>query len=89
MAVSHGEALRAWGAQGSKLVECTSTCRVLDPGVKDDIVAVVPRNDTTVVLGFADGRMGVYTPPATGGTAVKQHDLAAALAGALTRFPVE
>jgi hypothetical protein len=89
MAVSHGEALRVWGARGHELVECTSTCRVLDPGVKDDIVAVVPRNDTTVVLGFADGRMGVYTPPATGGTAVKQHDLAAALAGALARAPVE
>lgn len=88
MAVSH-DALRVWGAKGHELVVCTSTCRVLDPGVNETIVAVVPRNDTTVVLGFADGRMGVYTPPATGGTAVKQHDLADALAKALARAPVE
>ncbi len=88
MAVSH-ERLQAWGAQGSKLVECTTTCRVHDPGVKDDIVAVVPRTETTVILGFADGRLGAYTPRATGGTAVKQHDLAAALTKALERAPVE
>jgi hypothetical protein len=89
MAVGTGGKLQVWAAQGEKLVECTTTCRVLDPGVGKDIVAVVPRDETTVVLGFADDRIGVYTLPATGGVAVKQHDLAAAIAGALARRPSE
>ena len=87
MAIGTGGPVRVWGALGPRLVDCTTTCRVLDPGVGVDLTAVVPRTATELILGFADGRVGVYTVPAAGGDAIARHPLADALDAALARRP--
>ncbi len=66
-----------FGAVGTRLVACAGKrCRVLDPGVPSDIVAVVPRRRDLVIVGYADGRNGLYTIPAAGGTPEPRHPLA-------------
>lgn len=87
MALSFAGTGHVWGAQGNKLVDCARDCRVLDPGVASELVAVVPRSATELVLGFADGRVGVYVVPASGGAPVPRHPLATALDAALARRP--
>lgn len=78
---------RAWGAIGKKLVVCADACRAIDLGVASDIVAVVPRTDTGLVVTFADGRRGVVDPPATGGETTPEHGLAGKLRDALGKRP--
>ena len=87
MAVATDGTLHAWGALGARVVDCTATCRVLDPGVGVDVTAIVPRTRDQVILGFADGRVGAYAIPATGGDAVARHPLTDALDAALARRP--
>jgi hypothetical protein len=84
-----GQTAQPWlyGALGSKLVACAASCRILDPGPKSDIVAVVPRGVTTLVLGYADGRIGTYRVPASGGQVVPQHALVAKLNAFLATKP--
>ena len=79
MAMGAEGALHAFGALGNKLVECRATCRILAPGPQADIVAVVPRTHAQLVLGYADGRIGIYTPPATGGRVMPQHAIVSKL----------
>jgi len=87
MAVGTGDHFRAWGAIGAKLVDCAASCRVLDPGVAGEIVAVVPRTDTTLLLGYADGRVGVYELPATGGDVSAADPLVESLRALLKKRP--
>ncbi|HET6584712.1 MAG TPA: hypothetical protein VFG69_14745 [Nannocystaceae bacterium] len=89
LAVGTSGTLHVWGAKGAKLVDCAKECRVIDTGVDADIVAVVPRSASILVLGFADGRLGLFTVPATGGTTVRQHALVPAIEAALKRRPVD
>ncbi len=56
----------AWGAKGKMLVVCKDGCKVLLTGVDGEITAVVPRTADQLILGYADGRVGVYTVPAEG-----------------------
>ena len=56
MAVGTAGKLQVWGAQGDKLVECTTACRVLDPGVgfskrTEDSVAVLAELQRLIALG--------------------------------------
>jgi hypothetical protein len=87
MAVGQTTHLWLYGAIGSKLVACKSTCRILDPGPQSDLVAVVPRSEDVLVLGYADGRIGSYRVPASGGQAVPQHALVATLNAFLKTKP--
>lgn len=56
----------AWGAKGKMLVVCKDGCQVVLPGVDEEITVVVPRTADQLILGYADGRLGVYTVPAEG-----------------------
>jgi hypothetical protein len=80
----------AYGALGHQLVACDAArCRILDPGPRSAIVAVVPRTATTVVLGYEDGRIGTYEVPAEGGEAVTENPLASRLRTLLAARPTE
>jgi len=76
-----------FGALGPRLVVCDPRCRILDPGPTAEIVAVVPRTERTIVLGYADGRIGTYDVPATGGEPVEDHPLAERLRAVLKSRP--
>jgi hypothetical protein len=79
LAISLFHGPRAWGAIGARLVACVPGCRTLDPGPHADLVKVVPHGDAHVALTYADGRVGAYAIPATGGQPVAPHPLAVAL----------
>jgi len=87
MAVGTADHFQAWGAIGPKLVVCAESCRVLEPGVESDIVAVVPRSETSLILGYADGRVGVYEVPAEGGSVVPNEPLVEPLRALLKKRP--
>lgn len=87
MAIGQNKTFQAWGAIGSKIVVCATTCRILDPGPKENVVAIVPRTETALALGYADGRIGVYEVPQRGGEEVPAHPLTAALADLSKRRP--
>ena len=77
-----------YGALGSRLLVCdATTCRVHAPGPTPELVALVPRQGRTVVLGYADGRTGLYELPAAGGETVPTHPLADALRRVLETRP--
>ena len=63
--------------------------RVLDPGPKQKLIAVVPRAKDLLVLGYADGRNGIYRVPPQGGQPVTAHPLIESLRTLMTRRPVE
>jgi hypothetical protein len=88
MAVGTAGTLAAWGAKGHELVVCAvKGCRLLDPGDHGDIVAVVPRSLNDLILGYADGRVGVYLTPEQGGSAIQAHPLEDALEELLEKRP--
>jgi hypothetical protein len=62
---------------------------VLDPGVPSAIVAVVPRTESDLMLGFADGRVGVYHVPDAGGETVDNVPLVSDLIAFLKHRPDE
>jgi hypothetical protein len=77
----------AYGALGSKLLFCDTRCRILDPGVPGQLIAVVPRAKHALVLGYDGGRNGIYNVPPTGGQAVAEHPLATAIRAVMARRP--
>lgn len=89
MAVQTGPAkAKLYGALGSKLVVCDQRCRTLDPGDGRDIVAVVPRTESEIILGFGEDETAVYRVPGTGGTETPPHALEAALEAQLAAKPM-
>ena len=88
MAVQTGPTTaRLYGALGSKLVVCEQRCRTLDPGDGRDIVGVVPRTESEVILGFGNDVTAVYRVPGTGGTQTPPHALEAPLEAQLAAKP--
>jgi len=79
--------LGVYGAIGSRLVYCDGRCRILDPGPRRNLIAVVPRAKDLLVLGYDDGRNGLYRVPAQGGQPVAEHPLARAIGQALAAKP--
>jgi hypothetical protein len=79
--------LGAYGAIGSRLMFCGRSCRVLDPGVNRELIAVVPRTKEVLVLGYKDGRNGLYTVPQAGGRPVPEHPLVAAIRQVMAKRP--
>jgi hypothetical protein len=79
--------LGVYGAIGSRLVFCDGRCRILDPGPKRNLIAVVPRARDLLVLGYEDGRNGLYRVPGQGGEPVADHPLAKALAQVIAKRP--
>ncbi len=79
--------LGAWGAlSGGRLVVCDAICRVVDPGVGAEITTVVPRTPDQVILGYSDGRVGIFTVP-TDGVAITQDPLVPTLTAFLKTRP--
>jgi hypothetical protein len=87
MAVGVAGVRHVWAAIQGHVVDCTTSCRVLDPGVSTPIVAIVPRTETDLILGYADGRVGVYSVPKSGGVPVPASPLAAAIDAVLAKRP--
>jgi hypothetical protein len=88
MAVQTGPTTgKLYGVIGPKLVVCETLCRTLDTADPREIVAVVPRTETEVVLGFATGEAAVYTVPTTGGVETPAHALEAQLEVQLAAKP--
>jgi hypothetical protein len=79
--------LGAYGAIGSQLLVCGQSCRVLDPGVDRELIAVVPRTRDVLVLGYGDGRNGLYAVPQAGGRPVPVHPLIGAIRNVMAKRP--
>jgi hypothetical protein len=79
--------LGVYGAIGSRLVYCDRGCRILDPGPERKLVAAVPRAADLLVLGYEDGRNGLYTVPPKGGEPVPEHPLVKAIEQVMTKRP--
>lgn len=88
MAVQTGPTTaRLYGSLGSRLVVCDRACRTLDPGDGRDLVGVVPRTESEIILGFGEGETAVYRVPSTGGTETPPHALEVALEAVLATKP--
>ncbi|MBW2276201.1 MAG: hypothetical protein JRF63_01845 [Deltaproteobacteria bacterium] len=76
-----------YGAVGSRLLFCDRRCRILDPGPKRKLIAAVPRAKDLLVLGYDDGRNGLYRVPAHGGKPVPEHPLTNAIRQLIAKRP--
>jgi hypothetical protein len=79
--------LGVYGAVGSRLLFCDGPCRILDPGPERELIAVVPRAKDLLVLGYDDGRNGLYRVPAQGGEPVPEHPIARAIRALMAKRP--